>query len=163
MNMVLSPLSIEETDKLIDQLEEIIVREHTFFEKLILFSKIGMVVLSKDTAQFIFANPAACKIFGRKVDDLQQTTLDAITNIEFLNENANNSFADFLNSIESEHIHTRLIKLSIQLPNKQTKTAFMEIIDIMDDSDYASSSHVIGYITESSQLKQWLKSEIKRD
>lgn len=147
--MHLTPIPIEETARLIKLLDEAIENEQHFYEKLICFTDIGMVILDRVSTQFLFANPGACKIYNRSLTDLQSHTLTDLTDVEYI-KNIENG----LELLEASEIKSyKTAKVYIIPPDNIKKIAFMELVEIATTE---KSPYILGFIIEKQQLEAWL-------
>ena len=121
-----SPSNTEHTSFLIDELFGKIRNEQTYQDKLICYSDIAMVIIDRKSGRFLFANHAAELLYNRKSYELQQLTLNSITEIGSLQE-IEKGFA----ALEAKKVNSyKIAKVCIVPPNNERKIAFMEMVEI---------------------------------
>lgn len=146
--MKLSPINTEKTDKLIELLREAMEKESNFYEKLVSYTDIGMVILDRQTSQFLFANSAAQRIYNRNLDELRILTLNCVTVLDYIEEE-NKGFA-LLNSGDFKSY--KMAKAYVIPPDNIQKIAFIELVEIATELQFP---YILGLIIEQSQLKSW--------
>lgn len=148
--MVPSPDNTKETANLINQLCLEMSKESNFHQKLIQYSDIGMVIIDRNTGQFIFANPAAERIYNRKAHELQELTLSSITEIESVSELQKGLEA--LSNTSSKSY--KMAKVYVIPPDNVRKVAFMEMVEIATETKFP---FILGILIERRQLEVWLE------
>lgn len=143
----------DNTKKTADLIEKLCLemsKESNFQEKLIRYSDIGMVIVDRNTGQFIFANPSAERVYNRKLSELQELTLTSITEIEFISELEKGLEALSNTSTKSY----KMAKVYIIPPNNVRKVAFMEMVEIATETKFP---YILGILIEKRQLEVWLE------
>lgn len=146
--MNLTPINVDETEKLISLLHTKMNEETNFQERLIKHSDIGMVILDRKTSQFVFANPSAQRIYNRSFAELSLLTLRCVTDIEFT-KNIDKGFEQ----LDSNELKSyKMAKVHIIPPDNKRKVAFLELVEIATDIKFP---YILGILIEKSQLDSW--------
>jgi len=148
--MVPSQDKTKETADLIDLLFQEMNKENRFQEKLIKYSDVAMIIIDRETGQFVFANPSAERLYNRKLSELQELTLTAVTEIESLAE-----LEKGLKALDSLSVKSyKMAKVYIiPPPDNIRKVAFMEIVEIGTEKKFP---FILGILIEKTQLESWL-------
>lgn len=147
--MLLSKDKTQETAHLIDMLCTEMSKETNFHQKLIQYSDIGMVIIDRNTGQFIFANPSAERIYNRKLEELQHYTLTSVTEIESISE-----LEKALQVLKDGSTKSyKMAKVYIIPPDNKRKVAFMEMVEIATETQFP---YILGILIEKRQLRLWL-------
>ena len=147
--MVPSQDKTKETAHLIDKLFYEMSKELKFQEKLIKHSDVAMIIVDRNTGQFVFANPSAQRLYNRTLSELQELTLTSITEIESIAELQKGMDALANSSAKSY----KVAKVYIIPPDNKRKTALMEIVEIATEKQFP---FILGIIIEKTQLQSWL-------
>lgn len=149
--MELTPIKAEETEQLIELLRTAMMSEVNFYEKLVTYTDIGMVILDKRTFQFLFANAAAQRIYNRSLENLHSLTLNCVTVLDYIEEESVSKlgfgFLDF-----SKFKSYKMAKAYIIPPDNVKKVAFLELVEISSEQEFP---YILGLVIEQDQLKSW--------